>query len=189
MVEAESAAIGRPPEEVGSIIGTFLALLRLRRQLGMEGDEFLQSLAAYVAEAAKKKDEPRLVDLWGRGLPQIRQALDEDGSFAVLDKATELVYSHQNVLNDVRLLTDIRPVYDKGARTILRMVVTHQLVLVYMDGSSVKRLYVTVDAEDVQKLEEQCRRAKDKAGVVQRSLEDKPWRTTVIGGSNEHPSG
>lgn len=180
-----SAEIGLPNGEARAIVGTLLTLHRLRSQLGQSSEVFLAGLATWFAEMTKEEGKEELSTLWERGLPHIRDALGEDSAFATLDKATELVYSHQNVLREVRILTDLRPVYDKAASKIVRMVVTHLLRVDYLDGSSAERLYIAIDAGDLEKLEEQCTRAKDKAAVVAKSLENMPWPTSVIGENDE----
>jgi hypothetical protein len=65
------------------------------------------------------------------------------------------------------------------------MVVTHQLVLQYSDGSSDKRIYVAVDASDIKMLEQQCQRARDKAAVVSKSMEGLDWVTYIVGENDE----
>jgi hypothetical protein len=183
--ESVSKEAGLSEAEARTIIGTLLALHRLRSQLELSTAEFLEGLAGAVALLARKRAQEELLKSWESGLAGIRAALDEDSALGALDKATELIYSHQNVLMKARVLTDLRPVYDKPAAKIVRMVVTHQLILDYLDGSSRKRLYVAIDAVDLKKLEEQCRRAEDKARVVSESLKDLPWPTSRIGEKNE----
>jgi len=174
-----------PEAEARTIIGTLLALHRLRSQLKLSSAEFLDGLAARLAELDPGHTQGDLLKSWDSGLAEIRAALDEDSAFGALDKATELIYSHQNVLREARVLTDLRPVYNKAADAIVRMVVTHQLILEYLDGSSRKRLYVAIDAVDLKELKEQCERAADKARVVSESLKDLSWPTSRIGEENE----
>jgi hypothetical protein len=183
--ESASQEVGLSQGDARTIMGTLLALHRLRSQLELSVDEFVDGLASCVAELAAKRNQQDLLKAWESGSAAVRAALDDDSAFGVLDKATELIYSHQNVLREARVLTDLRPVYDKPAKDIRRMVVTHQLVLDYLDGASRKRLYVAIDASDLRKLEEQCRRAEDKANVVSEALKDMPWPTSRIGVKNE----
>lgn len=175
---------GLPERQAKSIVGALLALHQLRSRLELDGKRFLEGLGSRFAEMAREKGQEELIESWEKGFDTIRQVFDEGSAFGILNKATELVYSHQNVFTDARLLTDVRPVYDQDAQKILRMVVTHQLILDYVDGRQHKRLYVAVDATDLTTLEEQCKRARDKASVASRSLDDL-WPTSVIGESDE----
>jgi len=183
--ESVSQGVGLSQTDARTVMGTLLALHRLRSQLELSSDKFFEGLAVCVAEQAPKRGQEDLLGLWESGMCAIRAALDDDSAFGILDKATELIYSHQNVLREARVLTDLRPVYDNAGARIVRMVVTHQLVMDYLDGSSRKRLYVAIDADDLKKLEEQCRRAEDKAGVAAESLKDMPWPTSRIGEKDE----
>jgi hypothetical protein len=173
--------VGLSGADVQSIVSTTLSLYQMADVCDSGREGFVDLLGVWFLSTGRSKGEEALEDAWEGAHPAIRKALDEDSAFAIVCKSVELAFSHQNVLRTARLLTDIRPVYNKGATGLARMVVTHQLVLEYQDGASSERLYLTVDESDLRRLEQQCARARDKAGVLSNSLSGHGWPVSVFG--------
>ncbi len=182
---AAAEKTGLAEEKAREVVSVLLNFHRLRSRLELEIDDFVEWLGKFFLEFAQEKNKEELLEAWEKGLASIKGVLDEGSAVGILNKAIGLVYAHQNVLGDARLLTDLRPVYDKGAKKILRMVITHQLVLEYTDGASDKRLYLAIDASDIEKLEHQCKRARDKADVALQSSEECDWITHIVGENDE----
>jgi len=172
-------------EDARQLLSNLLKFQRLRSNNEHLIDDFWRWLEKPFVEFVKEQGKEYLAEAWETNSSLIKDVLDEGSALGILDKAVEILYEHQNVLKDAQLLTDLRPVYDKEATEILRMVVTHQLVLNYSDGSSDKKISLTVDSSDLDILENQCRRAREKAKVALKSMQGLGWTTYIAGESDE----
>lgn len=184
LVSNAAKMTGLDEEKVSHIISGLLQFHRIRDdrfQIGDNIDDFMGWLEKNFVEFARDQGKEELINSWKEAESKIKEVLDESSPFGILFKATELVYSHQNLTTGIRILTDLRPVYDKEAQQILRMVITHQLVLSYNDGSSNQRIHLAVDQDDLDDLLIQCERARAKARVASKSTEICGWPTCIVG--------
>ncbi len=172
-------------EDTRQLLINLLKFQRLRSNNEHLIDDFFGWLGESFIEFVKNQGKEELAEKWKTYNSILKEVLDEGSALGILDKAIGILYEHQNVLKDARLLTDLRPVYDREATEILRMVVTHQLVLNYSDGSSDKKISLTVDSSDLDILENQCRRAREKAKVALKSMQGLGWTTYIAGESDE----
>jgi hypothetical protein len=78
-------------------------------------------------------------------------------------KSLELLYDYANLVQSSNVITDVRPVFDDEADHVIGAIVSFTLRLSYQNGTSSNSLSLAFDAEDVRKLQEQCRRALKKA--------------------------
>ena len=173
-------------DTLSRIINTLQALHRARNYLELSGVAFVERLAVWFRDIASDRDDHTRIQDLDKAMEAIREALDEDSELGMLEKTFELAFSHQNVLKDARIFTDIRPVYNKDATEIRRMTVTHQLVLEYLNGSGENaRLHIAADASDIHKLERLCERARRKSLILAEELGKQGWPTFVIGEYDE----
>jgi len=171
--------------EAEKAIGCVLAFHRLREKLGFDIDAFVRWLEHDLFDFAKEQNKNELIELWNNSVSLIKELFDDGSPFGIFDKANKLVYAHQNLLVDANVLTDLRPVYDKKAEKILRMVITHQLVIRYREGSSEKVLYLTMDASDLDNFENICSRARLKSKLAAEKLKTSGWNTYIPGEKDE----
>jgi len=68
-------------------------------------------------------------------------------------------------LREVRILTDVRPVFEPSAPEAAPAgaVIVHTLKISYRGDNSAKDFFVALDSEDVRQLTEQLERARSKA--------------------------
>ena len=78
-------------------------------------------------------------------------------------KSLELLYDYANLIQSSNVITDIRAVFDDEADHVIGAIVSFTLRMSYQNGNSAHSLSLAMDAEDVRKLQEQCRRALKKA--------------------------
>jgi hypothetical protein len=104
----------------------------------------------------------------------ISDAIDkvsDDHPIAIALKAQTLVYSHQNIFLNAKLITDIRPVFSDDASKIDELVVTHMLTLDYTDGTQRNTvLTLAMDQDDIEVLQLQCERAARKTLTLRNEL-------------------
>ncbi len=94
-------------------------------------------------------------------------------------KTRELIFSYQNIFTDARIVTELRPVFNKEGDKIVHGVVLHSLMLEYSDSKGGNtRLQLGLDAADVVLLKRLCERAEIKSETIKESLKVMPWELT-----------
>ena len=135
-------------------------------------EEFTESIVEAAVEARSEKftftkdDEKifkdRLVRIFGG-----RKGLD------VTMKATGVLVDQDRVYLYSKILTDIRPIFNKKADSVDAAVIVHNLRIHYAENSDHKDFYVSLDTSDIRSLREALDRAEAKAkcleGLVKKS--------------------
>ena len=80
--------------------------------------------------------------------------------------AIELSYDYANLLLTTKILTDIRPLYNDAADKIQGAVVSFTLRLRFSNADGEHDLSIALDEDDIEALEQQCKRAVTKAGTA-----------------------
>lgn len=87
-------------------------------------------------------------------------------------KACRVRTDYPRVFCDAKVLSDIRPVFDKPADKPIGSVINHSLRVEYHEGGDHKEFYVELDAEDLSKLKKIFERAETKAASLKAYLKD-----------------
>ena len=112
---------------------------------------------------------------------------NHDHPFMIISKSERLSYLHENLYQDAEIITNITPIFSEEAQKLIRLVVTHSLVVsIYRRGSRAERLHLAMDAADVIRLRDLCDRAITKANTLKESLVGETWEVQVL---NETRSG
>jgi hypothetical protein len=110
-------------------------------------------------------------------LPEGKKAEFEDkmtkllslDTVAIASKVEHLKFDYPNTFHDARILSDIRPIFGKPNERPIGAAITHTLKIVYHVEDEHKELYVTLDAEDLEKMKRILERAETKVSSL-RSL-------------------
>jgi hypothetical protein len=78
----------------------------------------------------------------------------------------ELSYDYANILDNAKILTDIRPIYDESASGIEGAVVTQTLRIRFVSLNGNHDCSIAMDESDVFALAQQCERALQKARLA-----------------------
>ncbi|MCH8043700.1 MAG: hypothetical protein IID44_08260 [Planctomycetes bacterium] len=149
-------------------------------------EELVRELTEAIHKNSKWSEEQigQWVEVKDRLVDAVSQ-IGPDSPLMISAKANFLTYERQNVLHQTRIITDIRPVFDKAAETIREMIVTHTLVVNYSGGGNPTELHLALDRTDIETLREQCDRADVKSQRLLTALEDTPWPTITYPESEE----
>jgi hypothetical protein len=83
-------------------------------------------------------------------------------------KATSLLAEHQHVFQDVRVLSDIRPIFGENPQELpIATVITHVLKISFLVRDHIEEFFVAMDTPDVQKMIDVLERAKAKTQSLQ----------------------
>lgn len=159
-----------------NVLRTLVNIRRMQRARDVDTARMVEILTASLQRYAPADWQSKHVEGWKETCPKIVDALgsiDQDHPLHVSEKAETLAYSHQNIVASQRIMTDVRPVFDKDANTIRETIVLHTLLVEYYDGiSSASRIALTLDSGDIRELRGLCERAERKAHTVLDALQD-----------------
>src|SRR5205823_3862844 len=111
-------------------------------------EDVQNDLNSVIADASQPGEQ-----VWQVFSERLGSLLDVRGSLEVLLKAGPLRFERQHVLEDARILTDIRPIFDDEieARPVAALI-THELRLSYMQAEEHKEFLVALSSTQLDKL-------------------------------------
>jgi hypothetical protein len=144
------------PEQTSAIVSMLTGLYSAR------GERNIRSFVSELTQAIKTLDKtgkPNEVN-WQQFKKDLAQLLSFDRSLGVTSKALDVMTEHENVFQNARILTDIRPVFGKNITKKPAAAVTiHTLQISYEQSGSLKEFYVAMDSRDVRILQAVLQRA------------------------------
>lgn len=168
LIAAIERAAQLNPEEAESIVLSLYSLYMFRASAEASVADFVpvlieamqssgvQGLA--VSDSGKSALAAKLASLLG--LSTLERA----------SKIEQLKADHQTIFYDAKILTDLRPIFDKPQEPPVGAVVTHTLKIICHESGEHKELYFALDAEDVLTLKKIAERAADKMSSLKQVL-------------------
>ena len=150
-------------------------MLRSAETFKVSTFDFINLMTEAFRAKANTEQEKEEFRLWEQKKGPICAAIDSlrpDDVFLLSEKAGRISFAHQNIFKDAQILTDLRPIFNEAATSIVQAVVTHALYLEYYDGTETRRLELTLDATDAAHLKRLCTRAEQKAISAKESLKN-----------------
>jgi len=161
------AAEGLPEATITDILGALLSLYSARSLNEIDIPEFVDDLGRAMASA--KSSGPTDVDLFKRRFA----VLLDIPSLAISAKAFSIQREQQRIFISARSFSDVRPVFSEDGEHPIAAIVLHQLKLSYVEDDARKELFVTLDDEDLSKLQKILTRAQTKskalAGLIEKT--------------------
>jgi hypothetical protein len=174
-------------QDANSIVSFLISFYALQRQRRISPEDVWGGLtAALKAVVGEHVWSTGDIENWERLRPHVIALLSID-KVALVIKALDLEYDYQNLLRRVRILTDIRPVFNSAASEIRGAIVTFTLRLSYdsPEAEESHGLEISLDEKDIRILKDECERALAKA----KSAEDYLKKSKVeafISGENRN---
>jgi hypothetical protein len=166
-----------------AFLNALVPLNGLRRSLEMEPSEFLAALDHTVTERADDEWKQQHLKSWKKLVPRLSAFFQPDNFFAHVSKAFDLLLERPSVLQNVRVLTELRPIYDEALSESVAILQTNTLVLDYFDGSHQASLYLAMDNSDLESLQSELERARKKIQVSRREATEKNIHLVTVGES------
>lgn len=159
------------PEDVAEIVSALLSLYSFRTQWGWSTNQ----VAEYVTRAMEESSFEEL-SLSREEREHFRARLADLLSLESLEtsgKAGNLLFEHEHVLRDARILTDIRPIFGSTPEEAPKgAMIAHKLKLGYLDSDGAyKELFITLETSDIPILQDLLERADKKAESLRYILE------------------
>jgi hypothetical protein len=89
---------------------------------------------------------------------------------SVAAKVQRLRLDYPNTFHDAKILTDVRPIFDKPENRPVGCAVSHNLKITYHEGGDHKEFYVALDADDIKTMKRVLERAEAKAASLKSVL-------------------
>jgi hypothetical protein len=160
------------------LLTTIMSLNMLGGTIGASPDEIYNDVTKNLIDNDTKVVD---IDKWKAAKKAIVEALSPAHPLGLVQKTTRLRYEHQNILHRVKILTDVRPVFDETAREIQLMSIGYVLEVEYYDGTNRRQAFYALDVEDVATLKADCERAQTKTATLTEKLKVLPWPVLISG--------
>jgi len=152
-------------QESREIVGTLLSLYAARTGMDMALDSFVTELL--IAAKPLQATEGQPVETLQRTLKDLLGVRP----LSMFSKARGLHTDHENTFCSVRILTDLRAVFDVDVKQEpVGFVMAHILKLGYHHAGKHTTLQVAMDKVDVEKLIATLQRAQEKASTLRRTM-------------------
>jgi hypothetical protein len=169
------------PLKADIVLRQIMSLYTLKRQRDLSVDDLLDGLQHGIAAGPWT---PEQISQWRDLQPKLRILFSLTTVQAVV-KVLDLSYDYTNILQNVNILTDIRPIFNEEASIIEAAIVSFTLRLYFTSLEGSKSLSVALDEEDVNKLLQSCKRALDKAKTSKEFMRNNGIERTLICGEEE----
>lgn len=103
---------------------------------------------------------------------RLQQLFEVQTSLSLTAKAGGIASDFDRVFYSARILTDIRPVFDKSGSVVEAASIVHNLVIHYGQDAEHKDIYLALDVQDVEVLREALDRAATKANSLRAFIRD-----------------
>ena len=148
-----------------------LSLSGLRRNLQISSAEVIEGLDFGIENDQPTWTTEELAN-WKRVRPILGELLSLR-RIEIIAKAIELSYDYANLLRGARIVTDIRPVFDNDASSVVGAVVSFTLRITYDSADGQHSISLALDNSDVEQLQRQCTRAINKAETARKLLDNR----------------
>jgi hypothetical protein len=155
--------------EIEKIVITMTSLYMARSNLGLSAPDFIDSIVESIEESLSQRAD-FTQDEREKFKQRLTSLLNID-SFAVVAKAQEILHEHQHALSQMRILTDIRPVFGReNVESPVATVVVHTMKITYIAEGKIREFFVAMDSSDIKMLKDVLERAEKKAESVREMI-------------------
>lgn len=156
------------PEDSREVVGTLLSLYSARTSADQRVDPFVTDLLAAAKMVRTGETKPPETS------HQVLKNLLSVQPLSMISKARGLHTDHENTFCQVRILSDLRPVFDVDVKEEpVGFVMAHVLKLGYHHAGKHTSLHIAMDKSDIDSMIVALSRAKDKAATLSRVISEK----------------
>jgi len=151
------------PADLESIINTVTRLYAVTQRMKKSGEDLGNDLQETI-ESQKPKSFP--IEKAPLLKERIQKLFELGKIIGLRSKALEVMSSQDRVFCTVRLLSDIRPVFQESPDTISSAMVIHNLRIGYHKNGEHQEFSVAMNTEEVRKIKEVLERAEKKTKTL-----------------------
>ena len=174
-------------EEANTVMKQLMSLYTLRRRRNLTSQDLLEGILYGITTTGQRRWTDEQITLWKKLKPQLQNLLSLSNVWNVV-KSLDLSYDYTNLLQNVKIITDIRPVFSEDAKTIQGSIVSYTLRLYYNSLQRGNSLSIALDKDDIKRLLEMCERALKKGESAKEFMQAGGVKATYICGEEERRS-
>lgn len=137
----------------------------LRYRFDLSAGEVYAAMTEAIKDAPAEARPADLLERWARSRTALLGLLGNT-CLQKEAKARILLETRPNRVRHLSVFTDLRPVFDKPGNNIYFNIITHSLCVRFQGDRGLSTLYFSLDAEDLDELEQQIKRARSKEDAV-----------------------
>lgn len=177
--------IGVSEQDAWQIVTQLLSFHQLRETFGMSAPETYDAISKSFEREAPAEWKKTNLELWKDARSTIEDISSGDHPLYFVQKTLRLKYEHPNILRDMSVVVDARPIFDEAGKAVVQWALDYVLQVDYRDGGERKQLYATLDIRDVRKLRSLCERAEEKTAALVTSLAATKLPVLITGDSSD----
>lgn len=155
--------LGKEPGIVAGLVQILSSFLSLREHFPGSFDELMRELR----EAAEHEQLETTEDTWNRFEKNLKRFFAANTSLETVAKARDIAYEEQRILYDVRVISDLRPVFRREIEKAPQaFIVSHTLRISYYENEQNKEVYFALDRNDLKRMQTIATRALEKEDVL-----------------------
>jgi hypothetical protein len=148
------------------VTGALMPLNHLRVYLKMETPEFMKLLSSTLERNSSEKWKPEDFKNWKAIEAEVEPLFEKDNFFSIVNKCYQLLSNRPHLIQDVKILSELRPVYSEDATTVKAFVLAKTLVVDYAEGETKQTIFFSLDIDDLRDLSSEVDRAKLKGETL-----------------------
>ena len=154
------------------VVGALMPLNHLRVSLGLETAGFLETLSKALEQEPPADWRTKNLDRWRALTERIGPLFEKDNIFSLCNKSYQMLVNRPNPVADLKILSELRPVYSEDAASVRALVQAQTLVVGYMEGDVKRTIFLSMDLDDLRTLAAEVDRAKLKKETVSEAASD-----------------
>jgi hypothetical protein len=185
VAEEIASDVGMDEADLRPILVGLVNLYQTQTRLKLDASMIVGVVSHNLQRLAKSLDldDKGVCDSWENAKPKIASALAQlapDHPILGAAKALRVITSRQYDFVTMKVLTDVRPVFNEKGDVIVQSIIAHVLSIDYHDGQDHHVIQFTLDAQDIADLKKECERAEQKSSVLKQDLKAVDWPTSVF---------
>jgi hypothetical protein len=160
--------------DLNAILDSIDGLLYAKRDPYSTNEEFAALVTeTYVEQVEEEVDEKKIMEF-------LIALFNRAGNYRLTLKANELLYAREQTLTSTKIVSDLRPVFDDEGKTIRGSIIMHTLSISYRRDGAKRKILLAVDDEDLDALQLQITRAKNKSEAISTAVTQSSLKTITF---------
>jgi hypothetical protein len=148
------------------VIGALMPLNHLRVTLKLDTADFMMLISNALERKVPESWRSENLAGWAAVKEPLEPLFHKDNFFSVSSKAYQLLVNRPNPVQDVKILSELRPVYSEDATSVKAFVLAKTLVVEFLEGDSKKSIFLSMDMDDLRTMAVEVDRARLKSDTV-----------------------
>lgn len=141
------------------VTGALMPLNHLRVHLKMETPELMKLISNTLEKISSDKWNQEDFENWKAIEEEVEPLFEKDNFFSIVNKCYQLLSNRPHPIHEMKILSELRPVYSEDATTVKAFVLAKTLVVDYAEGETKHTIHYSLDMGDLRDLSSEIDRA------------------------------